>query len=174
MAALTLQKGNTDHFETMADNDEQVKSRCRRRTRGCSVRERLLQTKRDAVGMVVCHHHGQAGGFSDGPTDKADGCTSARQDNPAIVNVAAQFRRYLTEQVDHHCGNSRYVFLYDRMQVANGDTDRCGKPGGQIAPLDPDLDTGVHALMQHSDEVPLGLLCCASADQELVPEMEKV
>lgn len=58
MAALTLQKGDKDHFGTMADNDQQVKSRCRRRTRGCSMRERLLQTERHAVGMVVCHCHG--------------------------------------------------------------------------------------------------------------------
>lgn len=53
MAALTLQKGDTDHRRTMADNDQQVKSRCGRRTRGCSICERLLQTERHAVGMVV-------------------------------------------------------------------------------------------------------------------------
>ena len=122
MAALTLTCGNPEHGTMMAASDPQVKPGVTPR----SVQERLLQAICHAIRVVRSKGDMQPGGLGQCRPDKIDDCTAAGQDNAVIVDITAQFGRYLAQQVHNHPGDTGNMLFDHGEQITYWQFQGCG------------------------------------------------
>ena len=133
-----------------------------------------MQAACHAIRVVRSKGDMQPGGLGQCRPDKIDDCTAAGQDNAVIVDITAQFGRYLAQQVHNHPGDAGNMLFHHGKQITYRRFQGCGQSVHEVAPLEPDRGARGCLFLEHPDDVAFRVFSSVHADEKLVLKMEMI